>query len=240
MRRKRIAAIVLAIGALAPAAASKSSDVYYEQTTVVSKDGRIQGPGVSARVWFSGRRIRIEAGDPLEAAPLVLRLDQGRAFRLDPARKQALELDVDALRSRSQMELSTAGELLGGGEEGRVRTTPLPARRVVAGHRCRGYRIKSPVAVLEMYVATDLPVSVEAFADYLEWTGASQGLGAVLEEIRKLPGLPLETRAKVTVLGETHETLSTVTKLRVGPNKASLFELPPGYTLVREADEDEE
>jgi hypothetical protein len=232
-----LAALVTCGADAAPAAAS--SDVYYEQTTVVSKNGKSLGPGVSARVWFSGRRIRVEAGDRLKAVPLILRLDEGRALRLDPQRKEALVLDVEALRARSQLELSTAGELMGGGEEGRVRTTPLPGRRTIAGHACRGYRIRSPVATLELWVAAGLGVGVETFADYLEWSGASQGLGAVLEEIRKLPGLPLETRARVNVLGETHETLATVTRVRVGRNAATLFEPPPGYTLLHEGPDEE-
>ncbi len=231
-------AVLLQLGAGAAVAASP--DVYYEQTTVVSKNGRSLGPGVSARVWFSGRRMRVEAGDPLKATPLILRLDEGRALRLDPAHKEALELDVEALRARAQLEVSTAGELLGGGEEARVRTTALPGRRTIARHLCRGYRIKSPVATLDLWVATGLGVGIESFADYLEWSGASQGLGAVLDEIRKLPGLPLETRARVSVLGETHETLATVTRVRVGRHARALFEAPAGYTLVRESDEEEQ
>lgn len=236
---RRVLLGVLAAGAVTAGAAwGAPPDVYYEQTTVVSKDGKSLGPGVSARVWFSGRRIRVEAGDRLKALPLVLRLDEGRALRLDPQRKEALELDVEALRARSQLELSTAGELMGGGEEARVRTTPLPGRRTIAGHVCRGFRVKSPVATLDLWVATGLGVGIETFADYLEWSGASQGLGAVLDEIRKLPGLPLETRARVSVLGESHETLATVTRVRLGRHPATLFELPPGYTLLREAPEE--
>ncbi len=242
MRLRGRGPALLLLGALpvgvagAAGAKGEGRDVYYEQTTLVFKNGASLGPGISARVWFSGRRIRVEAGDRFKAVPLVLRLDEGRALRLDPARKEALELDVDELRARAQLELSTAGELLGAGEEARVRTTPLPGRRTIAGRACRGFRIKSPVATLDLYVASDLPVGVESFADYLEWTGAAQGLGAVLDEIRKLPGLPLETRARVSVLGETHETLSTVTRLRLGTHPASLFEVPRGYTLVRESE----
>lgn len=121
-----------------------------------------------------------------------------------------------------------------------MRTTPLPGRRTIARQVCRGYRIKSPVATLDLWVATGLGVGVESFADYLEWSGASQGMGAVLDEIRKLPGLPLETRARVNVLGETHETLATVTRVRVGRHAAALFEPPPGYALVREGGPDAE
>lgn len=239
MRAARAAlAVTCAVLHGAPATASPPSapradvGVYYEQTTVVSKNGRVTGHGQTARVWFAGRRIRIESGDPLTAVPLILRLDEDRAIRLDPRRKLAVELDVDALRARAQLELSTAGELLGGGEAARVRTTPLAERRVVAGHTCRGFRIKSPAAVLELWVAEGLPVGIDAFADYLEWSGAAQGLGAVLDEIRKLPGLPLETRSRVTLLGEVHETLALVTEVKVGPQPAGLFEPPPGYARV--------
>jgi len=33
------------------------------------------------------------------------------------------------------------------------------------------------------------------------------------------------------VLGETQETLSTVTKIRVGPQAESLFEVPSGWRV---------
>jgi hypothetical protein len=57
-------------------------------------------------------------------------------------------------------------------------------------------------------------------------------LGGLLAEIRRLPGFPLQTRARVEVLGEPRETVSTVTKIVVGPQPASLFEVPPGWLTV--------
>jgi hypothetical protein len=41
----------------------------------------------------------------------------------------------------------------------------------------------------------------------------------------------METRAEVNVLGEIHETRSTVTRLRLAPVPASTFELPRGYNV---------
>jgi hypothetical protein len=231
--------VVLAAGVVtAPRAAT--AGIYYEQTTVVSKDGRSQGPGISARVWFSGRRVRLEAGDPLKATPFILRLDEGRAWRLDPARKLALELDPEGLRASAQRDFTTAAQLMGADEEGRVRTTRLAQRRTIAGHLCSGYRIKSPSATLEVYLAQDLPLGVDAFAEYLEWTGAGAALGELLTELRKLPGFPLETRARVRVLGEVQETLSTVTRVRLGAHPEALFAPPRGYEVVRDRDDEEE
>ena len=49
--------------------------------------------------------------------------------------------------------------------------------------------------------------------------------------IRELPGFPLETRTRVSVLGETQETIATVTTIRVGPQPAELFEVPAGWRV---------
>ena len=51
---------LLALLAAVPAPAAP--DVYFEQTTVVFEDGRPAGPGVVSRVWYAGRRMRMEPG----------------------------------------------------------------------------------------------------------------------------------------------------------------------------------
>jgi hypothetical protein len=52
--------------------------------------------------------------------------------------------------------------------------------------------------------------------------------------VRDLPGFPLETRTRVAVLGETQETVATVTKIHLGPQPASLFEVPAGWRVEAE------
>jgi hypothetical protein len=217
--------------------AAPAGDVYFEQLTVTRVDGQEAGPGVLSRVWFGSRKIRLEAGDAPGGPALILRLDQGRAFRLDPAQRTALELDVDRLRAQSMMDLSVAGSLMGGVEE--ARTRPLPRPKTVAGYPCHGFRISMGSTILDVYVADDVPVGVDAFAEFLEWTGASQAMAGLMAEIRRLPGFPLETRSRVTVLGRVQETLSTVTKVKVGPHPASLFEPPEGFRRVKEEPEPE-
>lgn len=225
----------LALLAAAPVPAAP--DVYFEQTTVVFEDGRPAGPGVVSRVWYAGRRMRLEPGDTADGPALILRIDQGKAYRVDPRGKRAIVLDLDRLRARAQMDLSLAGDLMGAGEDARVRTSVLRGTKTIAGHVCRGFRISGPSAVLDLYVASDLPIGVSAFADFLEWSGATQSLAGFVEELRKLPGFPLETRSRVTVLGDVQETLSTVTRLKVGPAERRLFEPPPGYRLEADTEE---
>ena len=222
---------------LAAAPAGAGPDVYFEQSTVVLEDGRPTGPGVVSRVWYAGRRMRLEPGNAVDGPALILRIDQGKAYRVDPVGKRAIVVDLERLRARAQMDLSLAGDLMGAGEDARVRTSALRGTRTIAGHACRGFRISGPSAVLDLYVASDLPVGISAFADFLEWSGATQSMAGLVEELRKLPGFPLETRSRVTVLGDVQETLSTVTRVKVGPAERRLFEPPPGYRLEPDTEE---
>jgi hypothetical protein len=219
---------------LLAAAPSAADDVYFEQTTQVAVNRRAAGPGVQSRVWYAGRRMRMEAGLVGAGPALILRLDQGRAYRLDPDEKVAVQVDLADLRDRARQDAATAGGLMGALEPGDARTVPLPGTRTIAGHLCRGYRITVPSAVLEVYVAADLPLAMGDFEEFLEWSGASESMAALMVELRALPGFPLETRARVNVLGEDHETISQVTRVRVAPAAASLFEPPKGYRLTKE------
>ena len=75
-------------------------------------------------------------------------------------------------------------------------------------------------------------VGIEAFTDFLEWSGAGQSLGSLLDELRGLPGFPLETRVRAKVNGESVTTVTTVTKIELGPLAPALFEVPAGFRLV--------
>lgn len=214
-------------------AAAAGGDVYFEQTTVSTTRGVAPGPGVSSRVWYSGKKMRMEAGNERGGPAFVLRLDTGRAWRLDPATKTAVAIDVDRLRTQAQMDLAMAGDLMGA-EEGAARTAPLRERKTIAGYPCRGYRITSASSVMDVYVTDALPVGMDAFADFLEWSGATQSLAGLMGELRRLPGFPLLTRSRVTVMGAEHETVSTVTKVEVGPLGPALFDRPADYRVQAE------
>jgi hypothetical protein len=216
------------------AMAASPPDVYFEQTTLTRTDGQASGPGVSSRVWVSGRRLRLE-GDAPKGPAFLLQLDLGQAYRLDPERQVAVQIDVARLRNRSQMDSSAASDLMGSAAEGEVRTAPLATPRIIAGYRCRGYRLSAESLTLDVYMATEVPVGIDAFEGLVEWSGASQAMAGFLAEMRKLRGFPLESRARVSVRGQILETISTITKVLVGPHPRALFEPPAGWRVEREA-----
>jgi hypothetical protein len=206
--------------------------LYFEQTTVVRSAGVATGPGVRSRVWHAGRRLRLEAGDVPGGPALVLRMDEGRALRLDPEQKLAVEIDAERLRARSHGDASVAASLLGSEDD--LRVVPIEGSRNVAGHACRGFRLRGRQTSVDVWVAGDVPAGAGVFADFLEWSGAAQALGGLVGAVRGLPGFPLETRTRVSVLGETQETVATVTTIRVGPQSPELFEVPAGWRVESE------
>jgi hypothetical protein len=178
--------------------------------------------------------MRLEAADGGAGPALVLRLDEDRVLRLDPETKTATELDPERLRARSQSDAALAAGLMGATGEDELRSTALPGARTIAGHVCRGYRIAGRFVTVEAWVAQDVPVRASVFADFLEWSGAGRALAGLVAAVRALPGFPLETRMRVSVLGEVQETVSTVTAIRVAAPPDSLFDVPAGWRVVRE------
>ena len=228
-----VAALIYVIASpLALPSESPGGGLYFEQTTRLVNASGAEGEGVRSRVWHSAGRMRLEAGDAPGGPALVLQLDKGRALRLDPEAKIAVEIDSAGLRARSHQDASVAGTLIGA--EDTLRTTALSGARTIAGHACRGYRVRSRAANVELWVAAGLPRAA-VFADFLEWSGASQAMPGLVAAIRELPGFPLETRTRVSVLGETQETVSTVTSIRLGPQPAELFEVPQGFRIEKVA-----
>ncbi len=228
MSRAMATASITMAGLLAGAHLAGAADVYFEQETMARFNDQ-PGRRVVSRVWHSGPRMRIETGEPGEAAALILRLDTEQAFRLDPQHRRYETLDLAKLRTRSHLELATAADLMGGDQ---ARSQPLEQSRVVAGHRCRGVRIRSGSVVMDLYLTDELPVGMETFARLLEWSGADQALGPILAEVRKLSGFPMLTRTRLQIAGGIQETLATVTAIRVGPIPDERFAPPPDFENV--------
>jgi hypothetical protein len=226
--------VILALVLALAAPAVPSPEFYFEQTTLTYRDGQATGPGVLSRVWFAGKKMRLEAGRSRPGPALILRLDKDLALRLDPQEKVAVSGPLDELRSRSQLDLSAAGDLMGGAGEGTARTRPIEGEKVIAGERCIGFRIRSTTGTMDVYVAPRSPVGVGSFAEFLEWSGANQSMGGIMAELRRLPGFPMETHSHVTILQHSQDTVSTVTVLRVGAVDPALFEPPADYQVISE------
>lgn len=229
-----IAALLLAATGAAATATPASTDVTFDQTTVTTVDGKA-GPAMTSRVFWSGRRVRLESGDAFEPLVLLVDFERDRAYRIDPAARTATRLDADALRARAHLGFAIAGDRLGS-TAGSFRPQGLPGTRTIAGHACRGYRLRGGETRVDVWLAEGLPLDMADFAEVLEWSGAAAALGALLPELERLAGFPLETRSRVTADGHVYETRATVTRITRAPLDAALFDPPPTYRLESEAE----
>jgi hypothetical protein len=220
---------------LAPAApAAKPASLSFDQVVVTSVDGK-PGPTQKSRVYWSGRKVRLESGDEFDPLVLLLDMARERAYRLDPVAKKARVLDVEALRARSHLGFSMAGDQLGAGED--FRRTPLPNRREIAGFTCAGHVLRAGQTRIEVWSSERVPVEAEAFTELLEWTGAGEAMGGLLPELVR-QGFPLETRSRTVVDGHVYETRATITRVATGALPTALFDVPDAFAVEDEADPD--
>jgi len=225
--------LLLVLTLLAAPTASRPVGLRFDQTTVVRIDGKVQGSGVTSRVYRSGSRLRLEPGDG-EGAALLLHLDTGKAWRLFPDTRTAVAIDTDAVRAKAQMDASSAAEAMGAPSEESVRSRDLGTSRTVAGRACQDHRVTAPGLTLDVCLDRSAPVGIEAFTDFLEWSGAASALAPVLDSVRRLAGFPLETRYRVKALGRNWETTQVLTRIEFGPQPRALFEVPSDFSITSE------
>lgn len=217
--------------ALLAASPPAGAGVRFDQVTTVRVDGKEQGRSVASRVFASGHRLRLEPGDG-EGAALLLHLTDGKAWRLFPDTRTVLVVNAAEMRAQAQMDASAAADAMGAPSEESVRVKDLGTSRSIAGRPCQDYRLRAPGVTLEVCLDAKAPAGFEVFAEFLEWTGAATALAPVLGAVRELGGFPLETHYKITALGHTWETVSTLTRVEFGPIPAALLEVPRDYTLA--------
>jgi hypothetical protein len=233
----RILCLLLATLSLRTTAdAAEPGSVFFEQTATASVDGKAR-PAAKSRVYWRGNKIRMESGDTFAPVVVLLDLDLNQGYKLDTKTKTAVPIDMGALQTQSNLGFSMAGEVVD--PPGGLRTVELPGRRVIAGHSCAGYRIRGRDVQLDVWVAKLPGVSIDTFADFLEWSGASQSLGNLLPELRKLPGFPLSTHSRLTRSGRVYETKGTITAIKTEPLSPELFDVPGTYKSIGEVEEPE-
>jgi hypothetical protein len=219
------AALLIAAVASVPATDGARAPVYFEQQTETLVDGQPSGPTLRSRAWIAGRKLRLEREDAPAGSALIIRLDQGRALRVDAERHVVSQIDLDQELTQSRIEMGVAGDLMGG----RVRVAPLKAPRRIAGFDCRGHRIETDAGSVDVWMTSDLPLDAQVFSEFLQWLGADESMGPYLDALRRLPGFPLETHSRLQISGRRVETRSKVTRVRVEAVDESLFEVPAGY-----------
>ena len=76
-------------------------------------------------------------------------------------------------------------------------------------------------------------LGVDTFADFLEWSGAEPVPRSPARRAAAAPRLPPgDARARDKWTGESVATITTVTKIELGPLAPALFEVPAGYRIV--------
>lgn len=183
--------------------------------------------------WVGGDRVRRDDGE----SSFLLRADQEKLYLLDHAQETysvlALPIDVLALmpaEMRAQMEGLVQQMAM------KATVTPTEERKEINGWQTRRYdlhlenqmgmKISSAVWTTEQ-----IDADLDAFRRLYGAMAALQPGGAeAMEEILKIPGIPVLTEARIEGMGGSFGTSEELVAAENAPAPAGTYEVPEEYT----------
>jgi hypothetical protein len=156
----------------------------------------------------------------------VAKLAEGQAKQ-----QEAMKNMPPAMRERMQKMMGGAG-----GPLGAIKVTPGAGGRKVAGYDTQSYVMTMGEAMrTEMWATTALHPPIQP-GEMLRLQSMlnpmMKGMGAAMDEFKKIQGLTLASTTSVSVMGKSMESSREATEIKTDPIPASVFAVPAGYKKV--------
>ena len=242
LKKLNVPVLVLALGAVGPAASAAASAA--EDLTIVFK---VTGPGEDrgATQYFTPTRVRFDQGD--EAT--VVNFADGRVLNISMKKKQYSETTFAEIEQAmttvsAEMEKAMAGIPEGlrnkmMGDASKEVTVTKGETRTIAGVACQNYTVAlSEKTRMETCVAASLvpPFDPKNFKNLTLVSApigrGNSGISKMVQKLREIEGVSLASSTSLSMMGKKIETATEATEVRKGPIDASVFDVPPGFKKV--------
>ncbi len=231
----RLGATALLALVLAPAVASETG--LYIETRNVSAGLVGEAPREElSKTYVAYDKMKVASSDP-----------QGNDMILDPASDTMTFLNHSVkeyyqINAKSMMQgMSQPGidQMRAMMEQNKVSVEPTDETRKINDWNCKKYIVRKTGMVdieQEVWATEDVDIDLERYTDLMSMAGPDGLLGdsdaakAQREEMAKIKGYTILSKAKMDMMGSIMETESEVTVIREEPMTADMFEIPEGYT----------
>ncbi|MGH8574952.1 MAG: hypothetical protein ACREX8_20645 [Gammaproteobacteria bacterium] len=237
MRTHRMwaAAGALALSATVPVAAEDVTIVY-----ALTENGQPKG---TATHYISSERFRTSQPD----SDLIVEYGSGRFVSIDHKKKEYWETTRDEMNAKleeqqNQMQAHMPPALrekmgnLMGGIAASVTATPGNGSRKIAGYDTKPYTVAMGEMMKQELWNADITLPTPAMDARNSLIALNNPMikdaAKLVEEMKKVKGLPLSETTTVKILTKTVTTSREATEVKKGPIEASAFALPTGYNKV--------
>lgn len=189
--------------------------------------------------WQDGRRFKRES--PLRGEVVIIDLDKGKVFGVNPAKKSYWQLPADKYQTLALMSLVVMGIRMGP-DGAPVVPDPLfaPTKKTAKIDRWQAEEIKiaaalPPGVTTSIWVSKDVSLPLTQLVSQMRVSlGDPKGEAyeALFRQWGALPGYPVQNVTTVQTPNGVVTTSETLLAFREMAIPASEFEVPKGYALV--------
>ncbi len=173
----------------------------------------------------------------------LVRADKGVMYMINNEEKSYVEMPVDLmgmLVDAAEADDSEAGEQVKAMAESvmgsmKVTVTPTDETKEIGDWDSKKYDVEMSMMMMkgtqEIWATEDIDVDPVLFqASMNAAMGQMPGFEGVLEEMKKIEGIPVESTLEMAVMGQTMKTTTKVLEAGEKDAPAGTYDLPTGYT----------
>ncbi|MEW5923693.1 MAG: hypothetical protein AB1746_06875 [Candidatus Zixiibacteriota bacterium] len=192
-------------------------------------------------VWLGKAMSRMDEGD---TASVIMLAEKNIIYMIDHKAKTYAEMPMDALGDLTKM--------FGNNEEAKqqieamkpmmemmrmaVTVTPTTETQKIGDWNCTKYNVKMTMGMggvsdIEMWATEDAKIDYAAFMELTNsFKGMLPGFEEMMEEMKKVKGIPIKTSNKMNIMGAEATSVMQVIEIKDMDAPAGTYELPKGYT----------
>jgi len=197
--------------------------------------------------WISSDKIRNDG----EEGSMILRLDQGKIYYLDHAKKTYFEMPMDMSKMVDEQiqksmdeegmdaeEQQAAMGMMQGMTQMKITITPTAEKKKIGNWNCQKYNqeivmMMGPMSG-EIWATEDLKMDYDLYNKYMAAMMGKGGMfgdfmNQVVTEMKKIKGVPVLSITTMDMMGTSIKTTQELIEYKEGTAPAGHFNLPGGY-----------
>jgi hypothetical protein len=230
---------------------SGQADIFMKQKT--HTDGvQIMGQTQPAKdeiqtVWIAADKIRSDS----EEGSVILRLDQGKVFFLDNAKKTYAEMPMEMSKMMDDKikksmdeegldaeEQQAAMGMMQGMAQMKITITPTTEKKKIGNWNCQKYNQELVMMMGpmngEIWATEDLKMDYDLYNKYMAAMMGKGGMfgdfmSQIVTEMKKIKGVPVLTVSTMNMMGTSIKSTQELIEYKEGTAPAGHFDIPRGY-----------
>lgn len=191
---------------------------YIEKKTESFIGGKPLGKATVIKLWIQKDRIKYFKSDDKDSY-LIIRMDEEKAYQINHNKKTVKKMDLKERFAAIEKEIQVASKKTGK----KKKINKWDAYQVLITSVNKGKSTE-----VEYWLSDEIELPIETRLQVADYFGQRK----IIEELKKYPGYPVETRVHLKIEEEKIEMITRLEKFEKKKIEDHLFKIPLGYQEI--------